>query len=416
MKALQPPEDFLMEIRKILEVYLWETGKHWVNRAMTCAPRENGGLGIKSPKIQLQVFRLRALAKAQTVKPDSYFLQVLISQSNSILFKNSPNLKPYYESTRTVINRIRFTFYSLPPSLYSSFYLQNEVIFGKSDFTVLSELGHEDVSSVNTFIDLNIMPNIRQPRLRKLNAEIQSYKCKIEAFHNSLQAEPNGTKKEELSFQAWNPLKNSMEEYNRKNDYIMVFFGIFSFESFTKMEIQKLKSTKWKRLIGTMLSTTEIDIIWRLWNSALITFKIANRMNLMSSGNCAYCNVVNPNCHHLVFCKTAESLWTTIWDLLRKMERPIRKRERMYGYDESPLENTLIFLGIVILYRRFLYNINSGKKDYDLVKSYKQLLYEKIYINYVIHKTKNTLIMFADFWGNGTGIFKHTVESIDIRL
>ncbi len=93
-----------------------------------------------------------------------------------------------------------------------------------------------------------------------------------------------------------------------------------------------------------------------------------------------------------------------------------RKQERIFGYDASKLPNTVIFLAFVTLYKMFLYNINSGKLDYDLIKSYKQLVYEKIYIDFILAKSNMQLNTFSSFWGNGIGIFKYTSEKIDIRL
>ncbi len=136
----------------------------------------------------------------------------------------------------------------------------------------------------------------------------------------------------------------------------------------------------------------------------------------MSNGDCPYCALSNPNCHHIVFCSSADAFWSYIWYLLERMEIKIKKRERIFGYQEDPLVNSVLFLALVILYRRFIYNVNSGKTDFDLIKSYKQLLYEKIYIEYIIAKSNNTLVSFSESWGNGKGLFRYTVEKIDIRL
>jgi hypothetical protein len=181
-------------------------------------------------------------------------------------------------------------------------------------------------------------------------------------------------------------------------------------------DVQKLRSKKWERLKGTKLSTFEIDIIWRLWNNCLITFKIANKMGLMSTGNCAFCGLVNPNCQHLAHCTSTKQLWEVVWALLEKMKFTFRKREPMFGYDSSPLPNTVIFLALVTLYRRFLYSVNSGKSDYDLIKSYKQLVFEKIYTEFIIAKSNNQLATFTVSWGDGTGIFSQSSGKIDIRL
>ena len=135
-----------------------------------------------------------------------------------------------------------------------------------------------------------------------------------------------------------------------------------------------MKSKKWERLKGTKLSTHELDIVWRLWNGCLITFKIAKLMGLISTWNCAFCAQVNPDARHLVFCRSTDSLWLSVWSILDKMKVTVQKKERLFGYDESPLLNTILYIALVTIYKRFLYTINSGKIDFDLIKSYKQFM------------------------------------------
>jgi hypothetical protein len=53
----------------------------------------------------------------------------------------------------------------------------------------------------------------------------------------------------------------------------------------------------------------------------------------------------------------------------------------MLGYDNFPLVNTVIFLTLVTLYRRFLHCVNSSNLDLGLRKAYKQNLFAKIYAN-----------------------------------
>jgi hypothetical protein len=76
----------------------------------------------------------------------------------------------------------------------------------------------------------------------------------------------------------------------------------------------------------------------------------------------------------------------------------------------------VIFLALVVLYRRFLYNVNSGKIDYDLVSSYKQILSEKIYIEYIIAKSNNMVPSFPASWGDGKGLFELNDDNLEIKL
>jgi hypothetical protein len=421
LKVLDPPPNFLSQVQQLCEEYLWEKKRHWVKRSMTYAPQQNGGLGLKSPLVQILVFRIRALTKAQSPITSQYYLEKVTALSNALFLENSVSSDPNVENLRKYINKMSLSFLSLPSEhVFSRLRLRNEVVFGRSGFPVLESIGITMAGEVEMYLSSNPRLNIPERRVRRINAEISSYKVKKVAFFKSLKpADPNSDPNLMTNplFRAKDPIKEELVEVTGENDYLLCFFGIFPFDSFTGVDKAKLKSKKWERLKGTKLSTLEVDIVWRIWNSCLITFKIAKLMGLMSSGNCSFCPQGNPNCLHLVHCSSAEVLWKYIWYLLEtRMGIVLQKKERTYGYDNAPLVNNVLFLALVTLYRRFLYCVNSGKLDFDLLKSFKQLLYEKIYIDFIIAKSNHCFDSFSGFWGNGVGIFVHDEQKIDIRL
>jgi hypothetical protein len=418
LKVLDPPSDFLLQVQKLCEGFLWENKRHWVKRSMTYALQANGGLGLKSPQVQVIIFRLRALAKAQSSQCSKYFLQRLIFDSNAILFENRPNPDPNLEILKLIIIKMNFTFLLLPSQIaYNRIHLTNEVVFGSSGFPALKSVGVLTAGEVELFLSSASTPNIPERRIRKLNAEIKSYKVKKSTFLNSLKSSDSDLSSVQIPlFRAYDPIVGELVEVKEENDYLVCFFGYFPFESFTGPDKQKLRSKKWERLKGTKLSTIEVDIVWRIWNSSVITFKIAQKMGLMSSGNCAFCSQQNLNCLHMVFCNSAEPLWTYVWDRSEKMGIHVRRKERIFGYDGSCLLNSVLFLVLVVIYRRFLYNVNSGKIIYDLVQSYKQLLFEKIYIEYIIAKSNNLISSFSTSWGDGMGLFVLNGDNIEIIL
>jgi hypothetical protein len=420
LKVLDPPRDFIVQIQRECEEYLWEQKRHWVKRSMTHAPQPNGGLGLKSPLVQIIIFRLRALGKAQSPQCSKYFLQKLISHSNDIIFENRHNSDPNLESLRLTIIKMNFTFFLLPSQLaYNRLHLKNEVVFGSSGFPVLESIGISTAGEVELLLSSTARPDIPERRVRKLNAETRAYKVKKSTFLNSLKpsdydSDPNSI--HTPLFRAYDPILGEIVEVTEENDYLVCFFGLFAFESFSAQDQQKLKSKKWERLKGTKLSSLEIDIVWRIWNSCVLTYKIAQRMGLVSSGNCAFCSQQNPNCLHMVFCNSAEPLWTYVWDRIGKMGIRVGRKERIFGYDGSNLLNSVIFLALVVLYRRFLYNVNSGKIVYDLVNTYKELLKEKIYIEYIIAKSNNMVPTFPASWGDGVGLFELNGDILEIKL
>jgi hypothetical protein len=422
LKILDPPKDFTIQIQHECEEYLWEKKRHWVKRSMTYAPQSKGGLGLKSPEVQINIFRLRALSKAQSPRCSKYFLKNLISLSDTILFENRPNLDPNLEFLRLTIINMSFTFLLLPSQLvFNRLHLTNEVVFGSSGFPVLETIGITTAGEMELLLLSSSIPDIPERRLRKLNAETRSYKVKKSTFLKSLKPSNSDSDPNSLQtplFRAYDPILGEIVEVTEENDYLLSFFGLFAFESFSAQDKQKLKSKKWERLKGTKLSSLETDIVWRIWNSCVITYKIAQRMGLMSSGNCAFCPQENPNCLHIVYCSSAEPLWSYVWDRVGKMGIHVNRKERIFGYDgsSSSLLNSVIFLALVVLYRRFLYNVNSGKIVYDLVQSYKELLREKIYIEYIIAKSNNMTPSFPASWGEGMGLFELNGDKLEITL
>jgi hypothetical protein len=151
--------------------------------------------------------------------------------------------------------------------------------------------------------------SIPERRIRKLNAEISSYKVKKSEFLNSLKTCDSNADQNPMSeptFRALDPIPDELGEVTRNNDYVLCFFGIFPLESFSAQDSQKLRSKKWERLKGTKFSTLEVDIVWRVWSACVITPKIAKLMGLFGNGNCAFCNQNNPNAMHLVHCSSAQ--------------------------------------------------------------------------------------------------------------
>jgi hypothetical protein len=51
------------------------------------------------------------------------------------------------------------------------------------------------------------------------------------------------------------------------------------------------------------------------------------------SENCRYCNLINPNCHHLVYCSSTKVLWDALWIIVGRMGLEPSKKERMFGLD-----------------------------------------------------------------------------------
>jgi hypothetical protein len=257
---------------------------------------------------------------------------------------------------------------------------------------------------------LEINANLRLKR--RLERELLFFDQRLRVFCDSL------TESQDYSFCGYNFVSDLKEPLSKVNDYIFGFSCIYNVECFGTPELLKFRSKKWSRLKATKMSNPELDVVWRLWHDALLTFKVAKIMGLFTDGACPYCHVLEPKCRHIVFCQSTNGFWEYFWRLCGEMGIVVLKQERMVGYDDSPLLNTLLFCAIYVLYKRFIYNVNSGKTDYDLVQNFRQLLHAKIFFEYSWTKSLGSpwFEKFQIFWNYGKSLFTVSQGNVQIFL
>jgi len=96
LKVLEPPVSFLSEIERLCLEYIWG-GKKWVRKQFVFAPTENGGLGVRHPRVQTLSFRMRMIQKVIGPSPSEYFLSTVKRSCESLIFSTlSPT--PFYNS------------------------------------------------------------------------------------------------------------------------------------------------------------------------------------------------------------------------------------------------------------------------------------------------------------------------------
>ena len=88
--------------------------------------------------------------------------------------------------------------------------------------------------------------------------------------------------------------------------------------------------------------------------------------------------------------------------------------DRVFGVKGSDRANTVWCVAHLAAYQGFLRTINSGLVDSDFVRIFKQFLFEKLYLGFVVAKATGSLSIFRNFWGNG--LFRVQGSQIDIRL
>lgn len=84
LKIFDPPANFYKEVEALCVSYVWEGSRNWVAKPFVFAPCEGGGPGVRSPRPQTLVFRLRALFKGMSC--GEYFLSKMGTNSKLILY------------------------------------------------------------------------------------------------------------------------------------------------------------------------------------------------------------------------------------------------------------------------------------------------------------------------------------------
>jgi hypothetical protein len=185
----------------------------------------------------------------------------------------------------------------------------------------------------------------------------------------------------------------------------LLLFATFKYDSISNKDLLALRSKKWERLKSLKISLQEKSIIWRFWHNALINFHIANLMGINSNSRCPYCLTLKPDCRHVIFCNSSDELWKAIWELISKTQSDINVRDKLYGVNKPGFINIIIYTADCILYRRFLYNINSGDIQYNLLDRFKSNLVETIVTRFLTAKQKNSVEEYLEYWDNGAGFF-----------
>jgi hypothetical protein len=268
LKTLDPPDEFYTDIEKEILGFLWENRKHWVSKSNVFAPVSMGGLGVRHPKAQASVFRMRAASKIMN-ESNEYFLGKTKWNISSVLLRNEP-LTTFYENFRNSVHKIKFTFNSLPADIIGEISLRNPLMFGDFPFNTLSKMKKVTVSEVTEYKGgQSHRMHLRAPEMRRLERELLHFDQRLKGFCDSL------TESQDYSFCGYNFVSDLKEPLSNVNDYIFGFSCIYNVESFRPPDLLKFRSKKWSRLKGTKMSNPELDVVWRLWHDALLTFKVA---------------------------------------------------------------------------------------------------------------------------------------------
>jgi len=408
LKILDPPRDFILGIRKLCEDYIWGTRKHWVKRTFVYAPAEFGGLGVKDLEVQTVAMRARDAIKVFKVNKNEYFLKYYAQVMREVIIGNKQQGNNFYENIRLKLNQIRFRVLTLSSELQGKIGVKNTSIFPDLDCEQMLELDLLDVNSV-----LNWDGNTKQlsaAKRRKLYHNMTIFKKLFQEY----QEECAGVKEGKTLFACDCPVR---ELGNLENcTYTASFFGVYREDSISNVDLGKMRWRKWKRIGKSWMANYEKDVSWRLWHNSLLSFSTAMRMGLVRDSKCPFCEVNRPSSFHMVHCASTKEFWSFIFGIIGRIGIK-DKCDKLNGLAENKIGDFMTYLAHNVLYNRTLYYVNSGKKEYDLISSFKQKLNERLVIEYNCSLHSNTsLDLFLDKWNNGLGLFEINDKQLVITI
>jgi hypothetical protein len=410
LKVLDPPKPFIAQVKTLIEEYIWGTRRHWVKNLFLYLPTSNGGLGVKDIEVQTLVMRIKDAMRVFTRKPNHYFMNEHITKVKNIVISNEVQKSRCYENLRIKLNIIAFRFWSLPESLLNTIGVRNRAIFPGLNTEMFTTNGLHTVNDVSNYdATTDTIPSFRKRKFGKCLAEFKKH---LEYFRESSIITDHG----EFRFTCTSLLYEGTE-LKDENIYAASFFAARSISTISRLDLGKMKGSKWEKLNLFLLSNSEKDVVWRLWHNSWLTFSLGTKMGIYSSADCPFCSVRKPDTMHSIFCVSTKPFWKAVWKLLAKMDIDIEDADKLNGVPDCPLGDLMVFVAHNTLYNRVLYTINSHKLDYDLVKKYKQKVYEKIYFDYISTGTSSkSYKKFLERWNDGVGVFEIFDNKIDIRI
>jgi len=253
---------------------------------------------------------------------------------------------------------------------------------------------------------------IRPSQQRQQTHEIERFKKSLVSLRKSLRIDD-----EKIDAEAVQNFSGRTIKVTRTTDYeISSFQNLKLTISLSKTTVKStLRAKKWEKLKALSISLNYKGIIWRVWHNCLITLKIANLMGLMSNSSCPYCLALSQDCNILFFV-TLQITCGHVWSLIESSGQNLVNRDRNYGFPKPSYVNDLVYITICLLYMRFLYNINSGRQDYDLIDKYKFRINELLYSQFYVAKYTNSLPSFVNYWNKGRGLFEIRDYQLVVRL
>lgn len=288
-KILDPPSNFIDEITKLCENFVWKGSKRWVGRHFLYLPLANGGIGVRHPLVQVATFRVSFVNKLINFQ-DLYFCAYGHRNILNILTDNKPDdSSPFYDNLSNVVKTVGLRFENVTEDLLHSISLSNTTFFNNVTFPNLVKSGYV---TVGDFLTHNPrLSQTRPPSKRLTDAESRTLRQVLDA--------------QIISDLATLQCRNfgSSENYQviTKATLYLVCTPVASKISWPMADPEIINADRWEQLKRAEVTNPEKDIVYKIWHKTGLTPKLADAMNLREGRDCPFCNFKNINSGHYPF-------------------------------------------------------------------------------------------------------------------
>ena len=410
LQVLDPPAQFLENITKLCIKFLWGNGKHWVKELFVFSPREQGGLGVKNPLDQLQIFRFRLFGKMLTNDFNEYLLQnVADNMLKHVVGYEKPS-SAFYRNIQEHMVSWKLVPACIPPAQINKWPI-SIIFLSPEEVSVLKSHKIQQMGTLTNSDELTAIVGAAPSHKRRcLERNVATAKEKTAQFqHNPKMEQPH--------FQAYDTLSEKRDVITTQNSYKICYWRRM-FPTCSEADLTRAKSAIWKPL-KLSLSPRELDISWRVKHGAISTPQMAYRMGLRPNYSCFFCDAYRPNWRHLLVCPHYDQMWALIEAVAVRSGAKWSRNRIFSGFPlgECGIINHTIHAGYLVVHVSITLVMNSVNCHLDPVKRWKQILFDMIYCDFK-HKChdETTTLRFKIYWRKLDFLFKTCGRSIDIRI
>ena len=374
LKVLDPPEAFINTITFLCERFVWKAQKHWVGRQLLYLPLENGGLGVRHPRVQTATFRVTFIQKM--LKCDNAYFCDLSSQNVfNILTKNCFLANTcFYQNLTVLVKTLLLHFNILPILTLNMISINNTTFFKRKYFNYLTKTGIDTVQDFTRTDCKELCATAHASARRHIESEFNTLKGIIDSIKIS---------DEVLTLQclAFNGT-DAYEGVTKATVYLLCTRCVKNIK-FDSVPPEIVFDPCWGRLKEAEISNPEKDVVFKLFHKKGLTPKIATAMGLHQGRDCPFCHAKEISTSHYPFCDIFKPLWAYIFKIL-KLDNPTPSLKSYVKGCGDKVVNIFIFYGLCTVYKTFIFSLNHINDGFDLLSHYRHLVFGRLLAEYQV--------------------------------